>query len=620
MDAYPSSTCSTSVIISAPSVRTTSNYKQQNPLTSGDGSKCSTLKIESPPNKTPETNKNSCGFRSKLVMTENPKSSKDTGKDTSFPRILQVGNPVGGNDNSQGTTICSKGANPVFNVKPLYIPTTCADPCGFVDDDVKPDPSECSVDSPCWRGASVSRLSSFDVLQTSAPQSINQELEAFDAGQKQSSSTVQHYEAPYELQNLVTSKNKYNHSQSHVQIGVSKKSGDIGTNQTKDSHGKELARANQCTAKCTTEQKHCLELRDNCMKRSGLNSAAPDFVPSSIGKPKNGKGPRSSTGRNIPGILKAIENLTEVLRNSYSDDEIELEEHDYTLLESVIENLQTCLHKTRKGPIKGASHKAGLKAPHSQTTVLKSDAGKYNGSYIADGGKGIIINSFAGSSHMLNGFGKNSLTRSQPSLNNFPKKISCEEEHSQVLVYKNLWIDAECANCELKYQLKDTLMNIDLESSMAHIGGPRNNSLQVSGLYTDPSNSYGAALAHPPMLSFPKDHPTEETSGARNSQNLLYAGDCIQSGGNGALSCSSSTKGYSTLPKNLQGDHVLTDLEETSMHRHAHPGLQPAPNRAHRDGASVRSYITGMDCILRGNSEYGSSDWEHVLKEEIGWS
>ena len=211
----------------------------------------------------------------------------------------------------------------------------------------------------------------------------------------------------------------------------------------------------------------------------------------------------------------------------------------------------------------------------------------------------------------------------QPSLNDVQKKISCEEEHPQVLVYKNLWIEAERANCELKYQLKNTCIKIDLESSKASIGGPRKNYFQVSDLGTDPSNSYGAALAHQPMLSFPKDQPTGETSGARNSQNFLYSGDCIQPGGNVTLGCSSSTKGYTTLPKNLQRRHVLTGLEETAVH----PGLQVAPHRARQelnggtlDGVPGPSYITGRDGILRSNSEYGSSDWEHVLTEEIGWS
>ncbi|CAM0911198.1 unnamed protein product [Alopecurus aequalis] len=609
MDTYPSS----------PSVRITSNYKQQSTLTSGNGSKCSTVKIERPPNKTPET-KNSCGFRSKLVITENPKSNRDSGKETSSPNF-KLCNPVDSKDNSQGTMFCSKEANPFVSVKPLYIPTTSADQCGFMADDVMPDPSECSVDSPCWRGASASRVSPFDVLQTPASQLTNQELETAGARQKHNSNTVRHYEALSEPQNLIASKTKHDHLQSQTEAGVSKKSGAISMEQTKDSHGKELQCVDQYEAKCEIEQKHLLELRDKYVKRSGLNSAAPDFVPSSVGKPKTGK------GRNISGVLKAIENLTEVLQSSYSDDEIELEENDYILLESVIDSLQTCLHKTRKGPIKVASDKAGPKAPHSQTTVLKSDAGKYNGSYIADGGKGIIINHFAGSSHMLNEFGRNNFTHGQPSLNDAPKKISCEEEHPQVLVYKNLWIEAERANCELKYQLKHTCIKIDLESSMAPIGGPRKNYFQVSDLGTDPSNSYGAALAHQSMLSFPKDQPTGETSGARNSQNLLYAGDCIQSVGNGALSCSSSTKGYTTLPKNLQHRHVLTSLEETAAHHHAHPSLQLVQNRARQelngsklDGMPGPSYITGRDGILRNNSEYGSSDWEHVLPEEIGWS
>jgi hypothetical protein len=213
----------------------------------------------------------------------------------------------------------------------------------------------------------------------------------------------------------------------------------------------------------------------------------------------------------------------------------------------------------------------------------------------------------------------------QPSLNDVPRKISCEEEHQQVLVYKNLWIEAERANCELKYQLKNTCIKIDLESSMAPIGGPSKNYFQVSDLGTYPSSSYGASLAHAPMLTFPKDHPTEETSGVRNSQNLLYAGNCIQSGGNSALRCSSSTKSY-TMPKNLQPRHVLAGLEETATHHHVHLGLQQVPNRARPesnggtlDAVPPPSCITGRNGILH-STEYGSSDWEHVLSEENGWS
>uniref|UniRef100_A0A453RX63 Uncharacterized protein n=1 Tax=Aegilops tauschii subsp. strangulata TaxID=200361 RepID=A0A453RX63_AEGTS len=559
LDAYPSS----------PYVRITSNYKQQNSLTSGNGSKCSTVRIERPPNKTSETNKNSCGSGSKLVIAENPKSNKDSEKETSS-RSLQFNGPADGKDNSQ-------------------------------------DPSECSVDSPCYRGASASRLSPFDVFQTPATQSTNQELEAFAVRQKQSSSTVRHHETPSELQSLVT-KTNHDHCKSQTEAGVSKKSGVTSIKETKNSCGKEHECANQYAAKCELEQKDLLKLRDNYVKRSGLNSAAPDFVPSSIGKSKIGK------GNNISGVLKAIENLTVVFQSSYSGDEIKLDEDDCILLESVIDSLQTCLHKIRKDPIKGASDKAGSKAPHSQTAVLKYDPGKYNRSYIADGEKDIIINHFAGSSHMHNEFGRNSLTGGQPALNSVQKKMSCEEEHPQVLVYKNLWIEAERANCELKYQLKHTCIKIDLESSMAPIGGPgpRKNYSQVSDLSTDPSNLYGVASAH----------PTGETSGARNGQYLPYAGDCTRSGGDAALSCSSSTKGYTALPKNLQHGHVLTGLEETATQRRAPLpyGACQGLNGGTLDGVAARSYITGQDGILRSNSKYGSSDWEHVLTEEIGWS
>uniref|UniRef100_A0A0D9X4L8 Uncharacterized protein n=1 Tax=Leersia perrieri TaxID=77586 RepID=A0A0D9X4L8_9ORYZ len=612
--AYPSSICSTSAVFSYPSVTMTSNHNQKIPLYSGMGSngrKCSTVKIERPPNKTPDTI--SRGLASNSSITKDvTKPNKDTVKKASFPQSLEVDR----NGMPQDTMICSKEASPVSHMRPLRISSTGTDPCDSVADGVKPDPLECSVDSPCWKGASVSHLSSFDVLQTPALQLINQESEALGAEQKESTSIVLPYDVLTAPQNLDTIGNKQNQPQSHVQLSVPINSGDIGKNQTKVSH-KGLESAHQCAAKCTAEQKHSLELRDS-VKRSGLNFAAPDFIPSSAGKSKNSKGSCSTTGRNTFGILKEMKNLSEMLRDSYFLDGIGPDEHEYTLLQSLIENLQTCLHKERKGLIKdGASNKAGLNAHHSESTVLKSDAGNYKGSCTINGGKGITINKSVGPSHLLNDFGKNSLTWSQPSSNNFPRMISCEEEHSQILIYKNLWIEAEHTNCELKYLLKQTRLKIGEESSVAHVGGPRIPSSQACDFGAGPSNSYGAAISYPPTLSFPKVDHAEETSKARNT---LYTGDCIQLSDNRALSCSASTSSHSIQPKNFQGD-LLTGLEDTVLNHHVQPVLQFAPSRAHRDEVSARSCFTGVDSFLHGNSEYdSSSDWEHVLKEEIGWS
>jgi len=178
-----------------------------------------------------------------------------------------------------------------------------------------------------------------------------------------------------------------------------------------------------------------------------------------------------------------------------------------------------------------------------------------------------------------------------------------------------LWFDAERANCALKYQLKQTRVEIDLESSMAHIGGgPRNHSFHLCDMGVDPSNSYGPAITCPLML---KGHP-----GGRKTHNLLSAADHIQSGDSSVLSRS---KGYIAVPENIEDEYFLPGSEETGVHRHVHPGLQVKPSRAFKrlntstsDGMSSSSYITGRDDILRGSCEFGSSDWEHVLKEEIG--
>ncbi|CAL5008329.1 unnamed protein product [Urochloa decumbens] len=599
---YPSPS-SPVAIVSEPSVTIVSDFKQHQIPTSGKV----TVTIRSPPSKTSKTDNGNFGSTSKSATRQNGESNKGTGKVTSFRGNLEFSNPASGNGTSQGTMVFSKELNPELSVKP-HGPSACASPCVTVADDVNLDPSECSVDSPCWRGT-ASRLSPFDIHQTLVAQSVKQDSVAFDAVKEQSSSTN------CEAQNLVASKSKQNHSQSHVELGLSKKTGDIGTNLTQDSHVKELEFVKHGAAECSAE-KRLLEVIDDGIKRSGLNSAAPDFIPLSVRKANTSNviGSCSSSGMDISEILKAIKSMSEVLCNNYSD-EIELEEHDYSLLQSVTENLQSYLHKARKVPVEGVSDKAGgLKACFSQNAASKSVTRNYNGSHIADNGKGIIINR-ADSSCLPGDFRKKCVTGYQASLNNFPKEFSCEEDHSEALIYKKLWFDAERANCALKYQLKQTHMEIDLESSRDHIGGgPRIPSFHLCDTGADPNSSYGSAITSPLML---KDHP-----GGRKSRNLIYAADHILSGDCSVVSMS---KGHITVPKNIVDEYFLSGLEETGVHPHVYSGQQVAPNRAHRgldvstsDGMSSLSYITGRDGISRGSCAFGSSDWEHVLKEEIG--
>ncbi|XP_035819021.1 uncharacterized protein [Zea mays] len=571
----------------------------------GKGSRQPRVTIRSPPNKTSETNNTIFGSVSKLAIRKNDESNKETGKHVSFSRNLQLGSPAHGNGNSNGAMALSKELNPDFGVKPLVL-SACTSPCVTMADDLNPDPSECSVDSPCWRGT-ASRLSPFDGLPTSIVQSVKQELVPIDAGKEQSSTTD--CEAPTKLQNLVCSKSTQNHSQSHVKLGLSKEPGDICANITQYSHRKKHF-AEHSAVNCNADQ-HCLAVIDDCIKRSGLNSAAPDFVPLAVRKSNTSDGSCSSSGTNVSGILKEINSLSEVLCNNYSD-EIKLEEHDHSLLQSVIGNLQSYLHKASKVPAMVDSDKSGgLKACYAQNAVSKPVAGDYNGSFTADNGKGISISNLGDSSPLVGDLRKKSVTGYQPALSNFPKELSWEER-SQALIYKKLWFDAERTNCALKYQLKQTRVEIDLESSTAHIGGgPRNSSFHLCDVGVDPSSSYGSAITCPPMML--KGHP-----GERKSHNLLSAADHIQSGDSSALS---RPKGYIAVPENIEDGYFLSGPEETGVRRHARPGLQSRPlgrlNTSTSDGMSS-SYVTGRDDILRGSCEFGSSDWEHVLKEEIG--
>ncbi|KAK3121071.1 hypothetical protein QOZ80_8BG0645610 [Eleusine coracana subsp. coracana] len=385
VNAYPTSSSSTTGYTWMDSELRQDHF----PLTSGEGkngNKSTKVTIKCPPNRTLETNNIGGGSKSKLAIRENDDCNNEAGKAISFGTNSEINNLANESGSSQGTM----ELNPVL--KPLYIPSTRASSHVSVADDGNPDPSECSVDSPCWQGALSSRVSSLDVRQASDGGAVKKELVDFNAGK---SSTAQDCQASTEIEKLVASKSKQNHSQPHVKLnhaqphvklGLIEKPEVIDTNMKSDFHGKELGRAEHGSRKCNAEHTYCLEVRNNSMKQSGLNSAAPDFIPLSVRKSSSGNGlgssiilhgSCSSTGRNTSEILKEIKSKSDVLQKNHSDD-IELEEHDLSLLQSIIENLQSYLHKATKGPVKVASDKAGLKACHSQNAVLKSVAVKQN--------------------------------------------------------------------------------------------------------------------------------------------------------------------------------------------------------------------------------------------------
>jgi hypothetical protein len=277
---YPSSASSTSGY-----TWMASELQEQFPLTSGNGrsgNKSTKVTIKCPPNRALETNNIGSCCKSKLAVRENDDCNNETGKDISFCRNFEFNSPANDNNGSSQGTV---ELNPTL--KPLRIPSTGARSHISVADDVNPDPSECSVDSPCWPGTLASRVSALDVRQTSDAWSVKQKLVEFDAGK---GSPVQDTGACTEIENLVASKSKQNHSQPHVESGLSKKSKDVDTNLENNYHGKELEHAEPGAGQCNVERTHRLEVRKNCIKRSVLNSAAPDFIPSSVQKSSSGNG------------------------------------------------------------------------------------------------------------------------------------------------------------------------------------------------------------------------------------------------------------------------------------------------------------------------------------------
>lgn len=75
---------------------------------------------------------------------------------------------------------------------------------------------------------------------------------------------------------------------------------------------------------------------------------------------------------------------------------------------------------------------------------------------MADGGKGIINNHFAGSSHMLNDFGRNSFTRGQVTFSmhcNYVCCLFCAEGYQTVYVSRSAILSRCVKMCVYSYKI-----------------------------------------------------------------------------------------------------------------------------------------------------------------------
>ncbi|XP_020114979.1 uncharacterized protein LOC109728859 isoform X2 [Ananas comosus] len=380
---------------------------------------------------------------------------------------------------------CANG--PVLTIKHLDIPNalTFAIDSTLKSEDSMQNSSE--LDSPCWRGTLASKLSAYKAGESSTPFAIKhpENFNTLDPEQMDIFRSAEHSECPVDQNGSLISddsEKKFSASPMESSFAVSSNIQKKSANSSKttsecagESHGKGVQCANVYTKRTTEDQKRAADVKDNGVAHSGaqLSVVALNHFVSANGKSYPEKGRRSSSRKNIHALVETMHSQSEMLLETIGDCNNEMAEQDCDLLHLVIENLETLLDKNRKGFVKDISNHSELKALRTQNAGRKVDIDNRSNVLDVHNTKGqmsdnssevVKVYSFSNSQedYVLN----------QPSLQAFEglRKITFveEEEHPRVLLYKNLWINAEIATCQLKYELQNARMECEMETGKNH--------------------------------------------------------------------------------------------------------------------------------------------------------
>ncbi|OAY85789.1 hypothetical protein ACMD2_14928 [Ananas comosus] len=383
---------------------------------------------------------------------------------------------------------CANG--PVLTIKHLDIPNalTFAIDSTLKSEDSMQNSSE--LDSPCWRGTLASKLSAYKAGETSTPFAIKhpENFNTLDPEQMDIFRSAEHSECPVDQNGSLISddsEKKFSASPMESSFAVSSNIQKKSANSSKttsecagESHGKGVQCANVYTKRTTEDQKRAADVKENGVAHSGaqLSVVALNHFVSANGKSypeKDISGRRSSSRKNIYAMVETMHSQSEMLLETIGDCNNEMAEQDCDLLHLVIENLETLLDKNRKvsplGFVKDISNHSELKALRTQNAGRKVDIDNRSNVLDVHNTKGQMSDN---SSEVVKVY---SFSNSQEDyvLNQAfegLRKITFveEEENPRVLLYKNLWINAEIATCQLKYELQNARMECEMETGKNH--------------------------------------------------------------------------------------------------------------------------------------------------------
>eukprot|EP00262_Sarcandra_glabra_P014682 TRINITY_DN4341_c0_g2_i2.p1 TRINITY_DN4341_c0_g2~~TRINITY_DN4341_c0_g2_i2.p1 ORF type:complete len:1153 (-),score=223.97 TRINITY_DN4341_c0_g2_i2:279-3737(-) len=215
-------------------------------------------------------------------------------------------------------------------------------------------------------------------------------------------------------------------------------------------------------------------------------------------------------------LVKMMHNLSEVMLSSHYGNGNVLEENDYEVLQLVMDNLNACIVRNgreRKQTVEAFSQLGSpycLRKLSNPCKVTAAGTSQVKGTEADDARS----QSDHQSTHEREGMMHS--TRSHPKVNKLNNFISANDDidfekdngmtkaiktvmkenfdkkgdyHSQALLYKNLWIEAEAALCSMKYEGRLARMKIEME----RCNKPHNGNVNSIGVATDPWGSSDAA-------------------------------------------------------------------------------------------------------------------------------
>ncbi|XVF12776.1 hypothetical protein REPUB_Repub08aG0148700 [Reevesia pubescens] len=179
-------------------------------------------------------------------------------------------------------------------------------------------------------------------------------------------------------------------------------------------------------------------------------------------------GKESVSNSSISVLVDTMHNLSELLLYHCSNETWELKEQALNSLEKVINNLDKCMSKNvgqesvfselHEGTSMGRPQMAAIDVPTRHVQEKRKHSGK------KDEKCSDFISVKSGTDIKVKN-DKMTQAIKKVLIENFHEK---EEAHPQVLLYKNLWLEAEAALCSINYMARFNNMKIEIEKCKLH--------------------------------------------------------------------------------------------------------------------------------------------------------